>query len=104
LYIDQERVDDAYEHAMAVEKIAAYSTSLEWYQYLIEVLEVRLACNRGSKVHPYSRKFQQSRMLVLGDFQSSMLRDENFLGIPGNPCFSSDFRGFPEWVFGLFPI
>jgi hypothetical protein len=26
-------------------------------------------------------------------------RDENFPVIPGNPGFSSDFRGFPEWVF-----
>ncbi|XP_064638555.1 E3 SUMO-protein ligase RanBP2-like isoform X2 [Lineus longissimus] len=40
LFIDQEHVDEAYEHAMAVEKTSAYSTSLEWYQFLIQVLEV----------------------------------------------------------------
>jgi hypothetical protein len=26
---------------------------------------------------------------------------ENFLGIPGNLSFCSDFRGFPEWVFPI---
>jgi hypothetical protein len=29
------------------------------------------------------------------------IRDENFLGIPGNPGFSRDFWGFPEWVFPI---
>jgi hypothetical protein len=28
-------------------------------------------------------------------------RDDNFPGIPGNPFFSSDFWGFPEWVFPI---
>jgi hypothetical protein len=30
----------------------------------------------------------------------TVIRDENFPGIPG---FSSDFRGFPEWVFPIRP-
>ncbi len=40
LYIDRGRINEAYTHAIEVEKKAAYPHSLHWYQSLLEVFGV----------------------------------------------------------------
>ena len=40
LYIDTGRINEAYEHAVGVEKKAAYPSSLEWYQCLQDIFQV----------------------------------------------------------------
>jgi len=40
LYIDQGRFNEAYAHAVATERLKPYPESLEWYQCLVDVLQV----------------------------------------------------------------